>query len=177
MTMAVSLTKGTYTIHVEAESVEEDIANKLLKISVPQAEGRQGIESPKTVLYDFKRFMHMFTVSGYLSAQSATIAGASTRISAHDAKWYLIKFILHTSGDIVFTWRNSASETNKTYNSTTPGASTATYNVAVDKFKVGYNAKRAPPIKTGTPSSDADMYHHGEYGRYRLDMTLTKGAD
>lgn len=96
---AVTLTKGSYSIVIDATKVEEDIQNKISKVPIPMTKSRlQSGQSPTTKIISLKRVIHTYSISGFIRAQGS--------YTATEAKNVLIDNILFSAGTIYLNWRD-----------------------------------------------------------------------
>jgi len=148
MTFAVKLTKGSYTVEIAANKVEEDIQNQnVIKIARPISKANQDTQVPRTLAVDLKRIIHSIYISGFIEAQ--TISGDDK--TATEAKNILIKEILYPSGAIQLNWRGSK---DSDYD---PSGSSQYLSVVLEKVKFTDAA-----VRTETPIGSADLV--GQYG-------------
>src|SRR4030042_1500309 len=102
MTQAIKLTKGSYSVTINASKVEESINNTgLISIAMPITGSRQPTTSPNTRIWDYKRFQHVISIDGFIEDQTIN----SSPCTAVQAKNILIKQIFNTANNIQLNWR------------------------------------------------------------------------
>lgn len=74
MTQSITLTKGSISVEIAAERVEQDMADALIKFPTPVIGGKQDTTVPGTWLADFKMVSNTITVTGYLISDSTSTA-------------------------------------------------------------------------------------------------------
>jgi hypothetical protein len=103
--MAATIVKLTKNWNSQDNSIvlnvtkfEEIVDIKNIKISLPVTKTNQDENAPYTRMVKLNRTAHTFTLNGYIEAQTGTVKGASTLMTAAQAKNALIFYIIYPSG-------------------------------------------------------------------------------
>jgi hypothetical protein len=86
---------GVNRIYIDLEEVRDMITDTLIEVEKPIAgESNQNSTDPSSRVKDIKRIAHVIQAKGFISAQTAVLAGVSTSISSIQAKIYFYDRIL-----------------------------------------------------------------------------------
>lgn len=100
-TAPLQLTKGATTVNIEVTSLEENLANKMIKIAKPVTRPNQDTVAPSTIIVDLKRIDHQIIIKGWLKTDSVDTAWAKR----NNLIGYSPLGILFKSGDLIISLR------------------------------------------------------------------------
>jgi len=165
----IALAKGTTTVYLGVQKVEEILSDGSSKIPRPLTKVNQDIKNPGTLIIGLKTINHVFNVTGFLdaSAESGNYGlswSGGTISNADDARKALIKDIIYRGGDIEMHYRNyKDSDYGEYYGTGSTGASTTYVKTYLDKISF---------IDASTRADDGSTLVH----RYLVQLALTRGV-
>ena len=118
-------TVGVTRLRLEVQKFDETIENRLIKVPYPVvSQANQNSTRPSTRYKDLKRLAHVFTIQGYITAQTSVsgvtayqspyydskvvVRNNTDTLTATQAKNALIYYVLYPYGDIALWWRGAA---------------------------------------------------------------------
>lgn len=74
MTYEIQLSKGTYSVDLHSDNVNEEYTNKLITLVLAQTSRNQGSGKKQTKILDLLRITHQFVIRAYIAANSTKTA-------------------------------------------------------------------------------------------------------
>lgn len=155
MTVDLRFTKGSYSVGIYSDNVNEEYKNKLIVLSLPQSSANQTSGKKDTKILDLLKVTHQFVIKGYLTGTTTATSstndtdGGSTTLTAKQIK------------DNLITIANGAAQAGGTISMTYDGD---TYTGYLESIVAIRNADDAPT------SEPEDMI------KYSLQLTFVVGV-